>query len=487
MIALPATLEKPGLPVLATVAPGAQSVWAATPLPERLAVLQRARHILALRGREIALTATTSLHPLAEVIASEILPLAAAIRFLERRAPALLRRKRLGASGRPVWLGRVAAEIHREPHGLIGIIGPSNYPLLLPGVQIFQALAAGNAVMLKPGQDGTAAARALASLLAEAGLPTGLLTILEESPEAGAALAALPCDKLFFTGSLRTGSRVLAALAPHAVPAVVELSGCDAVFVRADADVALTARALAFGMRLNGSRTCIAPRRVFVQNALLEPLKAALRSGIRPSETAGDALADFLAPMLQEAADAGCEFLSGGLQPGGNVALPCVLSGAAPHLRITREDIFAPVLSLIPVESDGQALAFASQCRFALGASIFSADIEAARHLAARIPAGSVSINDLILPTADPRVPFGGRGHSGFGSTRGAEGLLEMTTLKVIHTRHGRFTPHFDAPHREDEAFFVQCLLAGHAPGFSARLAAAWRAFRNLLTRSKRK
>ena len=421
------------------------------------------------------------------MLASEVLPLAAAMRFLERRAPGLLAVRRLGAAGRPVWIGRVAAEVRREPLGLIGIIGPVNYPLFLPGVQAVQALAAGNAVVVKPGEGGTAAIAALATVLAEAGLPRELLVVLPETAEAGAQLAALPCDKLIFTGSFATGTHVLSALAAHATPAVMELSGCDAVVVRADADARHVARALAFGLRLNGSRTCIAPRRVFVARELVEKLSAELAALVPADEIAGEGLAATLRPMLEEAVAAGGRFLIGGVQAAGAVALPCVVAGAGATVRLAREDVFAPVLSLIAVDSDAEALALAAACPYALGAAIFSADAAAAHELAGRLHAGSVCINDLILPTADPRVPFGGRGRSGFGATRGAEGLLEMTTLKVVHTRHGKFTPHFDAPRADDAAFFEECLRAGHAPGFLARAAALCRALKLLLTRSKRK
>ena len=142
---------------------------------------------------------------------AEVLPLAEACRFLEREAGKVLAARRLGRRGRPLWLAGVRSEIHREPLGVILIIGPGNYPLLLPGVQLIQALAAGNAVLLKPGIGGTAAPRRrCAELVVRAGFDPQLVALLPESSEAArCAIAARP-DKVLFTGSAATGEKILA-------------------------------------------------------------------------------------------------------------------------------------------------------------------------------------------------------------------------------------------------------------------------------------
>ena len=136
------------------------------------------------------------------------------------------------------------------------------------------------------------------------------------------------------------------------------------------------------------------------------------------------------------------------------ITIPLVLAGVSPSSRLLREDIFAPVLALVTVADDHEAVFRANDCPFALAASIFTRDESAARLLAARINAGVVTINDLIIPTADARLPFGGRGRSGFGVTRGAEGLLELTAPKVVTVSRGKFRPAFDSPQPGDEAMF---------------------------------
>jgi aldehyde dehydrogenase (NAD+) len=220
-------------------------------LSERLRVLRTARQFMAARAEDFAAAISPRLaRSKADTLVTELLPLLAGCRFLEREAKRILAPRRLGRSGRPLWLVGVAAEIHHVPLGHVLVIGPSNYPLFIPGSQVLQALAAGNSVTWKPGVGGAAVARLTASVLADAGLPAGVLTVTDESVEAAQqALAALP-DKVVFTGSSRTSQSILTQLAETSTPAVVELSGADAIIVTPSADLQQVARAVAFGLHV---------------------------------------------------------------------------------------------------------------------------------------------------------------------------------------------------------------------------------------------
>jgi acyl-CoA reductase-like NAD-dependent aldehyde dehydrogenase len=405
-----------------------QAAWATWALGERLRTLTAIRHGIAANAAGLTRAAGGGAgRPEAEVLSSEVVPLADACRFLEREAPRLLATRRLGAHGRPAWLSGVEAEVRREPLGLVLVIAPSNYPLFLPGVQTLQALAAGNAVLWKPGRGGAAAAEAFAAIAARAGLPAGVLSVLPEDPEAARRAVAAGVDKVLLTGSAATGREVLAELAQRLVPATMELSGCDALFVLPGADLDRVARAVRFGLTLNGGATCIAPRRVFVPHALAPELKERL--------------------------------------------------GVAPGMSLGPETVM-----ITPVSDLDEALGAAALLPYALGASIFGPE-EAAVALAARVRAGVVVINDLIVPTADPRLPFGGRGESGFGVTRGAEGLLELTVPKVVAVRRARRLFHLEAPHPGDAELFRAYLNLTHAGGLRARLRGAVDLARALMRR----
>jgi delta 1-pyrroline-5-carboxylate dehydrogenase len=147
---------------------------------------------------------------------------------------------------------------------------------------------------------------------------------------------------------------------------------------------------------------------------------------------------------------------------------PILVASATPELALLQADIFAPVLAIVPVRDCEQALRFDNMCPYALGASVFGPE-ESARRLATRVRAGAVTINDLIVPTADPRLPFGGRAQSGYGATRGAEGLLELTCLKTISLRRGRLRPHYQPTTALDQTVFLPYLRAVHGRGWVGR------------------
>ncbi len=399
----------------------AQAAWAARPLSERLRAVRNLRHGIAAHGARLARAAGGGIdRPEPEVLSAEVVPLADACRFLEREAPRLLAPRRLGSAGRPAWLFGVESEVRREPLGLILVIAPCNYPVFLPGTQTVQALAAGNAVLWKPGRGGSAAARAFAEIAAAAGVPDGVLTVLSEEPEAAREAIAAGVDKVLLTGSAATGREVLGELSGRLIPATMELSGDDPMIVLPGADLARVARAVRFGRTLNGGATCIAPRRIMV-------------------------LGDQLSALRER------------LDPG---------------------------LPLTPVSSLEEALAEAARSPYALGASVFGPEAEAVA-LAGRLRAGVVVVNDVIVPTADPRLPFGGRGESGFGVTRGAEGLLELTLPKVIAVRRARRLFHLEDPDPADADLFHAYLTLAHAGGLRSRLRGAAGLLRALARRGR--
>jgi acyl-CoA reductase-like NAD-dependent aldehyde dehydrogenase len=452
----------------------AQAVWGQTPIRVRLQIVRRLRHLIAARA-EALVAAVGDQHGriVADTLATEVIPLADACRFLEREAARLLRPRQLGRRGRPLWLAGAEAEIRREPLGVVLVLAPGNYPLFLPGVQLLQALVAGNAVLVKPAPGCTAPLAALSALLADAGLPSQLVQLLGEDVAGARAAIAQGVERVVLTGSAETGRALLADLASQLTPATLELSGNDAVFVLPGADLDLVADALAFGLRLNGGATCIAPRRVFVpqlQAAELERRLQAHLAGLPRVPIAASTM-DRLEPLLDEARRAGCRIMRTPPAAGFPAMGPILVAGAMPELALLQADIFAPVLAIIPVRDCEQALRFDNMCPYALGSSVFGPE-EPARRFAKRVRAGAVNINDLIVPTADPRLPFGGRAQSGYGATRGAEGLLELTCLKTISLRRGRLRPHYQPTTALDQTVFLPYLRAVHGRGWVGRVKA---------------
>ena len=449
---------------------------------ERLGVVRRFRQRLAREAEQIASDlAESSERPVAEVLSAQVLPLLEACRFLERYGERTLNRKRWGGRGRPWWLWGVRSEVRRVPWGVVLILGAGNYPLFLPGVQALQVLAAGNATVLKPGRGGAAAGRRLAALLADAGLPDGVLTVTGEGVAEAESLIDAGPDRVVLTGSAATGRAVLRRCAESLIPVTCELSGCDAMFVLPGADVQRVAKAVAFGLRLNGSATCIAPRRVLVVREMRDAVERAVEAAVgrrvpdasfaepRSASAWGGEGVEGVEAWVEEALERGARVVGGGgvsdaSSPPLSTALPrrgerahIVLTGVTSDMAIARADMFLPVVSLMEVRDVEEALRVDAACPYALGASVFG-PVREATALARRVRAGSVCVNDIIVPTADPRLPFGGSGESGFGVTRGVEGLLEMTRPMVVSVRRGGLLRHLEEPGDRDAG-----VLAGYA------------------------
>ena len=418
-----------------------------------------------------------------QTLTAELWPFVDACRFLERRAPRVLRPRRLGWRGRPIWLTGLRGAVAREPLGVVLIIGPSNYPWMLPGIQAMQALAAGNAVLLKPGRAAAPAARAFAGLSAQVGVPRDLVHVLDEAPLAAQNAIRAGVDQIVLTGSAEAGHAVMHAAADSLTPTVAELSGCDALVVLDGAEPARVIEAVQFGMRFNGSATCIAPRRLIAAPALRHELTQPLREAFHalPAVQLSSSLADQLRRLLADAQAQGATITAGGIDEH-DVARPLLVERVSPEMALARADLFAPVLCVMAIDDVSAARAREHAMPYRLGASIFG-EPRQARELARTWPAGCVTVNDLIVPTADPRVPFGADSgsRSGFGVTRGPEGLLAMTRPRPMLERRGRHRPHFQPMNAATADALREMLRLAHGPA-GGRLAT----MRRLLQHARR-
>jgi acyl-CoA reductase-like NAD-dependent aldehyde dehydrogenase len=418
-----------------------------------------------------------------ETVSSELLPLADAAKWLSKRSARVLATRYLDGGGCPLWLGRLRSLVHRVPHGLVLIIGTWNYPIFLTGVQILHALVAGNAVAIKPAPGCEAITRYLIDLLVQCGVPARLMVLLDSSIEAGKAAMQVGVDHVVMTGSSNSGRAVLTQAIPSLTSATMELSGNDALYVLPGADLHRVCDLLRFGMRLNGGATCMAPRRVFITHKASEVFYRLLAERLsEPSQqnwrtTVSSATYRRLWDGVSDALSKGARIFSGeprqpmatsGPEPSWVSTGHVVLTDVRTDMNLYREEIFAPLVMIVPVENWSEALQADSQCPYALAASVFG-PVEDALRLIPFVSAGTVSINDLIVPTADPRVPFGGRGESGFGVTRGVEGLLAMTTAKVVSTRLGSWLPHASLPREGDEQLLDGMLQFMHGKSWSRR------------------
>lgn len=438
---------EPTTPFAAEVAAcrAAQAAWSRRPVRDRLRPVRELRHLLVERTDDIAAAIAADIgRPALEVLASELLPTAAALKYLEQQAARILAPRKIPGKHRPTWLLGCRDVVYRRPWGVVGVIGTWNYPLYLNAVQIAQALTAGNGVLWKPSENAPKTADLTHRLFLDAGFPPELCVKLSATRDGGAQLAEAAVDHVVFTGSDAVGRKLAARLGERLIPSTLELSGGDAMFVLEDADIAMAAKAAWFGIALNRGQTCIAVRRIFVHRSRY----AAFAETLTPLVEAAPAMslvtrgqAEQMERLVEDARERGARVVVGKAASG---VAPTLLLDATPDMLVCREASFAPLAAVIPFDSIDNALSLAAECPFGLAAAVFTNDVRVAEQLASRIPAGSVIFNDTLAPTAHPAMPFGGRGASGWGVTQGAEGLLAMTTPQAVTVRTGKYRPHAD-------------------------------------------
>lgn len=460
----------------------AQQAWSVLTVGERLRPLGVLRHLFVAEADAICDAVARDVKRLpAEVLATDVLPTADAFRFLQKRAVQILRPRSISVFDRPLWLWGERDTVYRRPHGLVGIIGTWNYPIYLNAVQIVQALTAGNGVLWKPSELTPETAKVLHAVLVRAGYPQDLIQLLPATREAGPQLAEADIDHVVFTGSAGVGRKLAARLGERLVSSTLELSGCDAMFVLADADVQMAAKAAWFGVTLNRGQTCISVRRIFVDQTVYHHFIDALRlysNDSAPMALALESQVNQSHRLIDEAVSEGAKLLHAADWQSNSGMRPAVVIDARPEMAICREASFAPIAAVLPFGNIEQALRMNRECEYGLGASLFSASEKKAGRLAARIPSGVLAVNDALTPAAHPATPLGGRGASGWGTTQGAEGLLAMTVAQVVSIRSGSFRPHYESLQRRPElAATMRGMLEWSHGNWSER----WRGLRRIL------
>ena len=431
-----------------------------------------------------------------ETVSAELFPLADAAKWLASAARRILGDRPVVGRGKPLFLRGIRSIVHREPMGVVLIIGTWNYPIFLVGTQILQAVVAGNAVLIKPALGCEKVSRLLVDLLVRSGMPESLCAVLGESAEQASEAIRANVDLIVLTGSSETGRKVLEQASKTLTPAIMELSGCDAVLILESANLKRAVDSLLFGLRLNGSATCMAPRRIFVPTNRLEELKNSLQDRLNEIpdtvvprkiiERIALALAghsfqllEKLPPTVKQATPETVESL---LLAG----RPAIFFPVSRNFPLSACDIFAPVLIILPYDDLQHAIDDCNQCKYALTAAIFGEE-RLASLVASQLAVGMVIVNDLIAPTADPRLPFGGRGESGYGVTRGVEGLLQMTRPKVISVNRAGWLPHLDPPQERDAALLEGILQWCHAGNARNAFGGLIQAFKAIFIQSKSK
>jgi acyl-CoA reductase-like NAD-dependent aldehyde dehydrogenase len=464
-----------------------QGAWAALGARVRARYLRRARALLVDRMDEVAAVVRAETgKPAFEALGHEVANVLNLIRVTERAAPRVLRRRRVGTG---LLVSKYAYKQY-EPLGVVGVISPWNFPFMLPALPAVQALAAGNAVVLKPSELTPQSGRLLAALLREAlGRFEEAVQLVEGDGAVGAALVRSGADKIAFIGGGSTGKRVLEAAAETLTPVVLELGGNDAAIVCEDADVARAARGVAWGAMANAGQCCIGIERVLVADAVHDRFVAALRAevaGLRVGTgddadvgplTSGPQRA-ILDRLIADAEARGAEVIRVPLPAGvsGDCYPPTIVLGARADMELNRSEAFGPIVSVLRVRDEDEAVGINNDGPFGLSPSVWTGSRARARRIADRLQAGFITINDHLVGFAMAGLPYGGVKESGFGRLMGDEGLLEFVRTKSVTGARVTFArePHW-FPYRPRDVRGIRLLIRlGFRPGLLGRLRAVF-------------
>ena len=415
----------------------AQSAWVSTPVNERERIADALADQLTRNLDSHATTITSEMgKPISEAQA-EVRKCAALCRYYAANSVSLL-------TDRPIKTDYPQSFVRYEPLGIILAIMPWNFPYWQVFRAAIPALMAGNAVILKHASNTTGCAFAIETLFHEAGFPRNLFRAVAIRGENTSLLISHPdIAAVTFTGSNPAGEKIAAAAGAHLKKTVLELGGSDPSLVLADADLELAATRCVAGRILNAGQSCIAAKRILVDQSVAEPFLKLVEEKIReikvgdPMELstqmgplATEAIREEIHRQVTKSIAAGAKCLLGGhpLDQQGHYYAPTLLIGVTPNMAVWTEETFGPVMCVTTFTDEGEAVRLANQTQWGLGCSIYSQDTGRALEIGKKIQAGTCAINDFVK--SDTRIPFGGVKKSGYGRELSAEGIHEFTNIK---------------------------------------------------------
>jgi acyl-CoA reductase-like NAD-dependent aldehyde dehydrogenase len=419
------------------VAREAQRAWARLSLRDRARLLDRIGDLLVERRDELVkVISEENGKARVEALGHEVAASVDAVRFATGEGQRILADERVN----PTWLPHRAPVVRRQPHGVIVVISPWNFPLSIPLGQVVFALMAGNAVILKPSEWTPRCGQLVGELCAAAGLPANLVQIVQGDGAVGAALIEARPDKVAFTGSVATGRKVMAAASRFPIPVTLELGGIDAMIVCADADLEVATSAAVWGAFMNHGQVCASVERILVEETVRERFVGRMLQKIEAldKDNTGRVTmprqSDVWERQVAEAKKRGLQFLCGGDWHGDGKYHPTVVAGEGiAGSEIWKDESFGPLVALDTFRDDADAIRKHNDTDYGLTASVFTSDPTRAERLCDALEVGLVSVNEVAASLhAFAALPWGGKGGSGFGRSHGAEGLLDMTWPKVI-------------------------------------------------------
>ena len=477
----------------------AAELWVQSSFTERRALLGRVATAVLDHADEIAATVTAETgKPLVESYTAELFVALDNLVWAASNLERVLRPERLRYP--QPHLRHKRGWLLYEPLGVVGVISPWNFPFGISFTQAVFALAAGNAVVVKPSE-----LTPLSGAWLERLFPNGLVRVIQGGGEVGEALVRAPgTAKVVFTGSGETGRRVASLAGERLRPVTLELGGKDPMVVFEDADLDRAVAGALWGAFANCGQVCSGVERIYVARPLQEAFVEELARRARELRIGrGDELQTELGPLInqeqrgrveelvEDATSRGAELRLGGRRP--DIGLPgwfyepTILTGVEREARIEREEIFGPVVTVAAFGDEDEAVRLANGSSFGLGASVWTRDLERAQRVGRRLEVGSVWANDVSYSYGTGQASWGGTKESGYGRTHSKHGLYELSRVKFADLDRGRVPVPWWFPYDEGMLEGFRGMVGVlYGEGLGRRLGAAWRHRRGLFSLGRR-
>lgn len=421
----------------------AQSYWKEKTIDNRIEILKKVKEILYNQSEEFAhLITKENGKPLFESYSTEIIPTISILNYYIKNSKNFLK-PRFERIKLPVLINKKSWTEY-EPYGVVGIISPWNYPLLLPMGRIIPALISGNAVIFKPSEWTPLVGEKIDKLFRLAGLPENVLQTIYGGAEIGEALVKSNIDKLFFTGSTRVGKIISKTAAEKLLPVSLELGGKDPAIILPDADIDRAAMGTVWGSVMNAGQTCVSVERVYVHESIFESflnklielvshLKAFDNSpNYDYSSIKLQGQVDIIREHIEDAISKGAKIVFGG-KIENNKVQPAILIDVDHSMKVMKEETFGPLIPIMKFKTIEEAITLANDCYYGLSASVWTKNISLGKSIARKIQAGSVLINDCISYFGAVEAVVGGIKLSGTGRVNSRSGIMEMVYEKYYN------------------------------------------------------
>lgn len=439
------------IPKIFESARAAQEQFAALSMTERIGLLKQLRYAIVDQQAEISsvIALATGKAP-TEALTTEVMVVADALLHVEIRAPKALATQRIKT---PITFLGKSSYVEYKPRGVVVVISPWNFPFMLAMVPVVEALAAGNAVIVKPSEETPEVGHMIEKLITKIAFPANTLQVVHGGRQLGDALVKAKPDFVHFTGSVNTGKAIASFTGPELIPTTLELGGKDPMIIFEDANIDRSVNGAIWGAFSNAGQVCMSVERLYVQKPIFDIFidklvdqTSKLKLGNGPSSDVGSMTTsrqvEIVKRHVKDAISGGAKLICGAhpddWDQSSRLISPMILVDVKQNMDIIQEETFGPVLPVMAFETEDEAISLANDSHYGLNSSVWTRDLAKGKRVISKLTTGGALLNDVILTIGNPYLPYGGAKDSGVGSYHSDSGIQNFAVQTAVMVDRGK-------------------------------------------------